>query len=163
MKRHMPISSLTAVCIFALTLTFAIKGNAMNEEQDKILGTITKMGQAYNAGDIDAVMKAYETSAIVMFEPGKPVTGSANVKAMFQGSLAVNPQFIFGKHEVIIAGDLALHLTPWTMTGKTPDGQKITQNGLSVAVLRRQTNGGWLMVIDNPHGQSLLSLQGGAK
>ena len=97
MKTRLPTSSLFAVCIFALTLTFAIKGNAMNEEQNKILGTITKMGQAYNAGDIDAVMKAYEVSAVVMFEPGKPVTGPAAVKATFQSRNGDRPRFsVFG-------------------------------------------------------------------
>lgn len=130
-----------------------------NTEQNKVLHTITKMGSDYNSRDIDAVMKAYEASAVVMFEPGYPVSGSAAVKAAFQGSLAVNPHFVFGKHEVTVAGDVALHLTPYTMTGKTPDGQNIRQSGLSVAVLRKQTDGGWLMVIDNPHGQALLATQ----
>jgi ketosteroid isomerase-like protein len=45
------------------------------------------------------------------------------------------------------------------MTGKSPDGQEIKQSGLSVAVLRRQADGGWKMVIDNPHGGRLLSKQ----
>ena len=42
------------------------------------------------------------------------------------------------------------------MKGKTPDGQGIEQSGLSVAILRKQADGEWLMVIDNPHGQHLL-------
>jgi uncharacterized protein (TIGR02246 family) len=134
----------------------------MTEEQNKVLSTITKMGQAYNLGDIEAVMTTYEPSAVVVFA-GKPVRGPAAVKAMFQGSLAIKPQFVFGKHEVVAAGDIALHLTPWTMTGKTPDGQNVTQSGLSVAVLRQQADGEWLMVIDNPHGEALLQLQEGAK
>ncbi len=128
---------------------------AMNTEQNKVLNTITNMGSSYNARDIDAVMRAYEESAVVLFEPGKPVSGMVNVKTAFEASLVVSPQFDFGKHEVSIAGDIALHLTPWTMTGKTPDGHNISQNGLSIAVLRKQADGEWLMVIDNPHGQAL--------
>lgn len=135
----------------------------MNAEQNKVLRTITEMGSNYNARDIDAVMQAYEASAVVLFEPGNPVSGLAVIKGAFQGSLAVNPYFSFGKHEVTIAGDIALHLTPYTMTGKTPDGQNISQSGLSVAVLRRQADGQWLMVIDNPHGQTLLAKQDDAK
>lgn len=135
----------------------------MNAEQNKVLSTITMMGSNYNSRDIDAVMKAYEASAVVLFEPGNPVSGSAGIKAAFQGSLAINPHFVFGKHEVTIAGDIALHLTPYTMTGKTPDGQSINQSGLSVAVLRRQADGQWLMVIDNPHGQALLVMRDGTK
>lgn len=127
----------------------------MNPEQNKVLATITNMGSSYNERDIDAVMKAYEESAVVLFEPGNPVSGMVNVKGAFEASLAVSPHFEFGKHEVTIAGDIALHLTPWTMSGKTPNGHNISQTGLSVAVLRKQVNGEWLMVIDNPHGQFL--------
>lgn len=135
----------------------------MNTDQTKVINTINKMGSDYNSRDIDAVMKAYESSAVVLFEPGNPVSGPATIKAAFQGSLAINPHFTFGKHEVSIAGDIALHLTPWTMTGKTPDGHSISQSGLSVAVLRKQTDGEWLMVIDNPHGQALLATQDNAR
>lgn len=162
MKRLAKWSLLIAGFFFSTT-TFADKGNTMNAEQNKVLSTITTMGANYNSRDIDSVMKAYEASAVVLFEPGTPVSGLASIKAAFQGSLMVNPHFVFGKHEVTIAGDIALHLTPWTMTGKTPDGQSISQSGLSVAVLRRQADGTWLMVIDNPHGQALLVTHNGAK
>lgn len=39
------------------------------------------------------------------------------------------------------------------MAGVAPDGSPVTGSGLSVAVLRRQTDGRWLMVIDNPFGE----------
>lgn len=163
MMKRFPALSLLVASLIASTPTFADKENTMNAEQNKVLETITKMGRDYNSRDIDAVMKAYEASAVVMFGPGHPVSGSAAVKAAFQGSLAVNPHFVFGEHEVIIAGDIALHLTPYTMTGKTPDGQNIRRSGLSVAVLRKQADGGWLMVIDNPQGQALLVTRDGTK
>lgn len=135
----------------------------MNSEQNKVVNTITTMAGNYNSRDIDSVLKAYEASAVVLFEPGRPVAGLASLKAAFQGSLAVNPQFVLGKHEVTIAGDIALHLTPYTMTGKTPDGKVISQSGLSVTVLRRQADATWLMAIDNPHGHALLVRPDGAK
>jgi ketosteroid isomerase-like protein len=43
------------------------------------------------------------------------------------------------------------------MIGKTPDGTDIEQKGLSVAILRKQENGDWLMVLDNPNSQALMS------
>ena len=60
-------------------------------------------------------------------------------------------------HEVIVNGDIAIHIAPWSMTGRTPDGQDLAQSGLSVAVMRRQADGSWRMVIDNPHGGRLLT------
>lgn len=75
---------------------------------------------------------------------------------MFEGAFALNPTFEYSGHEVYVADDIAIHIAPWTMTGQTPDGETIADNGLSVAVLRCQANGKWLMVIDNPYGARLL-------
>ena len=55
-----------------------------------------------------------------------------------------------------LGGDLAMHIAPWTMKGATPDGSIIEDNGLSIAIFRRQSDGGWKMVIDNPFGADLL-------
>ena len=76
---------------------------------------------------------------------------------MFAGFIAAKARFTFQGHEVLQAEDVALHLTPWRMTGVAPDGTALTASGLSVAVLRRQSDGGWLMVIDNPFGDALVN------
>ena len=122
----------------------------------RIQTTIERMTAALGAKDVDGVMSTYERGAAILFEPGRPVSDPTIVRQMFAGMTALNPQFEFGEHEVIAAGDVALHLMPWSMAGVAPDGTAVAQGGLSVAVLRRQRDGSWLMVIDNPHGQRLL-------
>lgn len=128
----------------------------MTKEQQSVLKTIEAMTSAFHAGDIEGVMNSYETEATILFEPGSPVTDAEAIKQMFQGAFTLNPLFEYSGHQVIITGDIAVHFAPWKMSGKTPDGQAIEQSGLSVAVLRKQTDGRWLIVIDNPHGQALL-------
>lgn len=123
----------------------------------KILSTIETMTEAFNRGDIEGVMRTYEPSAVVVGEPGKPVTGASALRAMFEGFVSAQAHFTFLGHEVIEAGDLALHLTPWRMTGVAPSGAAVEASGLSVAVLRRQASGAWLMVIDDPYGDALLA------
>jgi ketosteroid isomerase-like protein len=122
----------------------------------QILSTIDAMTSAFNAGDIDGIMRAYEPGAVVLGEPGVPVSGAPALRAMFAGFVAAKAHFTFSGHEVIPADDLALHLTPWRMTGVGPDGKPVEMAGLSIAVLRRQGDGRWLMVIDDPHGDALL-------
>ncbi len=119
---------------------------------EDVLATIGKMTQSLAKGDLEGVMSTYEEPAVVMFEPGVPVADRAAIRTAFQELIAISPQMEFGEHEVFIAGDIALHLTPWNMRGTAPDGSVVESGGLSVAVLRRQADGGWLMVIDNPHG-----------
>ena len=126
------------------------------DPNDTIISTITTMTEAFNKGDIAAIMRTYEPDAVVVGDPGKPVRGEAYLKAMFARFISAKAAFTYSGHEVVSAGDLALHLAPWQMTGVAPDGTAIEARGLSVAVLRRQPDGQWLMVIDQPYGDMLL-------
>jgi len=133
------------------------EGDSMSTDENNVLNVIENMTTSFHNGDIEGVMATYEKNATIMFEPGKPVSDPAVLREMFKGAFALNPKFSYSGHEVFISGDIAVHYAPWSMKGKTPDGTDIEQSGLSVAVLRRQSDGKWLMVIDNPHGQNLMS------
>ena len=128
----------------------------MNKDQTGVRALVETMTNAFMAKDIETVMQSYEPGAVVAFEPGAPVSDPEVLTAMFTGMSGVNPQFSYAGHEVMVSGDTALHIAPWVMTGTAPDGSAIQQSGLSVAVLRRQDDGSWLMVIDNPHGSQLM-------
>lgn len=126
------------------------------DHKEAILSTIDAMTTAFHKGDIDGIMRTYEPGAVVVGEPGTPITGTPALRAMFAGFIAAKAHFTFLGHEVIQAEDVALHLTPWRMAGVAPDGTAVEASGLSVAVLRRQPDGRWLMVIDDPFGDALL-------
>lgn len=128
----------------------------MNNDETMVLKTIEKMTSAFQERDINNVLASYEDGAAVMFEATKKISDRATIRQMFEGMFQLNPKITYpAGHEVYIANDIALHLAPWSLIGKAPDGTEIQKNGLSVAVLRKQENGEWLLVIDNPHGQLL--------
>ena len=130
----------------------------MTQDQQDTLAAVQTMTEAFQKNNIASVMASYESEATVVFEPGAPVSDAAQIERMFSEMAMVNPIFEYSAgHEVIVNGDIAMHIAPWNMTGKTPDGQDIAQSGLSVAVLRKQSDGSWKMVIDNPHGGRLLA------
>lgn len=128
----------------------------MNVTEKNVLAAVESMTSAYRNKDIERVMESYENGLNVVFERGQPVEDFEQVKAMFEGSFHLNPTFEYAGHEVFVSGDIAIHIAPWTMVGTLPDGEEIGDSGLSVAVLRRQENGKWLIVIDNPYGARLL-------
>lgn len=125
-------------------------------EPAKVVQAIEAMTSAFQNGDLQGVLSAYALDAAVAFEPGQPVSGEEALSAGFQQFFSVSPQFRYAGHDVMVAGDLALHIAPWEMTGATPGGQVIEQRGLSVAVLRRSAAGSWQLVLDNPFGGRLL-------
>ena len=125
-------------------------------DNDNIIEAVEAMTAAFHAGDIEGVMAAYEPRATIAFAPGVGESDRVAQRSGFQSFFAVHPKFSYAGHDVLVAGDLAVHFAPWKMTGEAPDGAKIEQRGLSVAVLRRQADGTWKMVIDNPYGDRLL-------
>lgn len=122
----------------------------------EVIQAVERMTDAFHRADIDAVLAAYEPDAVVTFMPGQPVTGRNALREGFEMFFGFKPKFEYGGHEVLVSGDTAIHLAPWTMAGTGPDGAAMSNSGLSVALLRRGHEGQWRLVIDNPYGARLL-------
>ncbi|BCH25265.1 YybH family protein [Mesorhizobium sp. L-8-3] len=144
-------SAALAAALFATPDAAHAQETPMSDET-RVLATIDAMTSAFAAGDIDKIMSTYAPAAVVVGEPGRPVTGDVGLRAMFADFIESGVAFTYGAHEVVLAADTALHLMKWTAPG--PDGKETT--ALSVAVLRRQPDGGWKMVIDHPFGDGVL-------
>ncbi len=127
------------------------------ESEKAVLNAVEAMTTAFHAKDIDGVMASYAPGATIVFEPGVTLQDPAAQREAFEGFFALSPRFTYSGHEVVVSGNRAVHVAPWTMRGTQPDGQAVEMTGLSVAVLERQPGGGWLMVIDNPYGDHLLA------
>ena len=156
MKRAFARGRSFALAAALTTLATLAYGDTAMTPSSAPQALVETMTAAFQRGDIDAVMQAYEDGAQVLFDPATPVEGNAALRAAFTDMASLNPVFTYSGHEVIEAGDIALHIAPWTMAATLPDDTAVEQRGLSLAVLRRQADGTWKMVIDNPHGARLL-------
>jgi hypothetical protein len=63
------------------------------------------------------------------------------------GALVVGVELVKGSLEV---DDLALVIGDWSFNGTGPDGEPVPLAARNADVLRRQTDGTWRFVIDNP-------------
>jgi ketosteroid isomerase-like protein len=107
--------------------------------------------KAFNANDADAVLALYESGATLIPQPGNPVTGSAALREALGHFLALNGQIDLRTVGVTETSGLALLLTDWTINGGTDvDGNPVELGGRSTNVLRQQSDGTWLAVIDDP-------------
>ncbi|RLJ60730.1 uncharacterized protein (TIGR02246 family) [Litoreibacter meonggei] len=125
-------------------------------EHDQIDATINANNTAVATGDMEGVIATFEPNGVLVGQPGVIAQGTPALREAFKGFMAINPQISVTNHEVVQAGDIALHSSTWKMTGQTPDGFPIEQFGFSTVVLRKQADGRWLMVIDNPFGDHLV-------
>ena len=120
--------TLSTVSLCNISLANHHKGTKMNSDKDKVASTVQVMTKAFHNKDMDNIIASYEKGAAIMFEPGTAVTDAEMIKEMFEGFFQINPKFTYPKgHEVYSANDIALHIAPWVMTGKAPDGTDIEQ------------------------------------
>ena len=112
--------------------------------------------RTFNAGDLDATLALYEPNAMLVAEPGKTVQGMAALREALGAFLAMKPKLTPGKSEMLTTGDLAMLLGKWTLNGTGPDGKPLTMTGTSADVARRQPDGTWRLVIDNPWGTAIV-------
>lgn len=105
---------------------------------------------AIKAGDVDSMVNLYEPEAMFVSAPGQAATGSEATRQTIAGFLAAKPRFELNIGSFHQAADLALESYEWKLEGTDRDGMPMVLSGTGSAVLRRQADGRWLYVIDNP-------------
>jgi uncharacterized protein (TIGR02246 family) len=119
-------------------------------------GALHAFFHAFNQRDFEGVMALYEPQAIMVPQPGQIAEGQAALRDAVRAFLAMKATLALEKHKILTTGDLALTLIKWSLKGTDPNGQAVQLAGTSSDVLRKQPDGRWLFVIDNPWGAGLL-------
>ena len=105
---------------------------------------------AFETGDLDAFVDLHEPGAVTVVPPeGRPVTGHAEIRSALAPIFALRPRAriqVIGKLQ---ADGLALtHARVLVVAGAGDDRTEISGRGTVVS--RRQPDGSWRIVLDNP-------------
>jgi uncharacterized protein (TIGR02246 family) len=103
-----------------------------------------------NAHDLDALMELYAPDPVGVDLEGRPIQGTAAMREFLGGFLAVARHLEGQTRKVLTIGDIALTSSTWRAVIASPDGQTSTAEGTTAEVARRQADGSWRYVIDDP-------------
>jgi uncharacterized protein (TIGR02246 family) len=107
-----------------------------------------------NAGDLDGVVALYEGGATLVRGDGTPATGRPAIRAELAGILDAKPTIVMDVRTARRGGDnVAVLYNDWRGTLTTSAGKVEEIRGCAVEVVRRQPDGRWLFVIDDPDGR----------
>jgi ketosteroid isomerase-like protein len=105
-------------------------------------GELSQLFAKYvGAGDIDGVVSLYEPNAASPDEAGNVHSGLDAIRAAMKPFTDMKPDLNCDARKVVEAGDVALIHNYWSMPGTT---------GHAIEIARRQADGSWLYVIDDP-------------
>ena len=117
---------------------------------------MTLFAERASGGDADGLLALYEPGAV--FEPqfGVVLRGLDEIRSALTELAAMRPRIEYaGEPDVVIVDDIAVVSNSWSMTAERPDGTTHRERGISADVLRRQPDGSWLVLIDQPRGATL--------
>jgi enoyl-CoA hydratase len=126
----------------------------MNQGTAKTADDPEQLGQLFaeraSAGDLQGMLALYEDSATFVGPDGGSASGSDAIRERLEGLLAMKPHITPTSSRLVMAGDLALMSNRWRMTLGWGEDELTELDGESTEVARRQLDGSWRYVIDNP-------------
>jgi uncharacterized protein (TIGR02246 family) len=105
-----------------------------------------------NSGDLDSLLPLYEGDAAFATQPGSLAHGAPGIGEALTGFISMNGELDLEVTRVLEVDDIALVTGVWSFTGTGPDGEPVRLAARNADVLRRQSDGTWRFVIDNPWG-----------
>ena len=105
-----------------------------------------------NTGDLDGLMHLYESRAAFATQPGTLSHGPAGLREALGGFISMKGTLALEVTRVLEVDDLAFVAGVWSFDGTGPDGSPVHLEARNADVLRRQADGTWRFVIDNPWG-----------
>lgn len=110
-----------------------------------------------NAGDLEGLLALYEDGAAFVASHEPHATGSDAIRARLEGLLAIAPQITPTSSRAVIAADIALLSNSFRITMGPGDGERAGLEGTGTEVARRQPDGSWRYVIDDPASATALA------
>lgn len=102
--------------------------------------------QAFNSRSIENLQALYEADAVHVGPDGQTAAGMAAITTALRGLLQVPGRMSSRNNFCIFRGDIALLGADWCIIG---DGGAVIAQDSTAEVVRRQTDGRWLYVIDH--------------
>lgn len=111
-----------------------------------------EFARCFNRRDMEGLLALYEADAVFVRGPGDHVSGRDAIRDALQGFLDTGGQISFRTRHAVQHGDIALLSNEYTLKGVDEDGKPFSMSGKTSEVLRRQSDGRWLYIIDHPAG-----------
>jgi uncharacterized protein (TIGR02246 family) len=114
-----------------------------------------KVETAFNAGDVEGLVSLYEPDARMLGDDGSVAVGLDAIRAVWSGFLDLGGRIAMSTRYAVEAQDVALLSNQWTFT---MEGASVA-SAVTAEIARRQPDGSWRYVVDNPYSAPATSSQ----
>ena len=121
------------------------------------LDVVAQLVTAMNKCDLEMALGLFEPGATFVVKPGIVVNGTSGIRQALAGFMALKPTLTIDAQQIVEADDFAQYCARWNIRGTDSAGNAMHLNGRSSSILRRQLNGTWLFLVDNPWGSDIVA------
>lgn len=116
--------------------------------------------QALETGDIETSVALYEPSAVLFSKSGRTMTGLDEIRKNNAALIALKPKFNIAFIKFTLSGDgsLATNRMKATLSWKDAEGKAVEASVDTLEVARKQEDGSWRYIIDDPYGSMRANL-----
>lgn len=122
----------------------------MNADELAIRNLVARWHSASAAGDVEAVLRLMDEDVVFLVAGHPPMKGRSTFEQGLRGLLALNRiESTSEIQEIEVSGNLAYcwSVLNVRVTPKSGD-RSVIRSGSAISILRKQTNGSWLVVRD---------------
>jgi ketosteroid isomerase-like protein len=125
-------------------------GARMPEDLDRLFG------ERVNAGDVDGLVALYERTATLLREDGTAIVGTTLIREELVAILGAGLRITMNVVRVAPPNgvDVVMLYNDWSAVGTGANGKPVRLSGRANEVIRRQRDGTWRYVIDDPYARS---------
>ncbi|MNJ98259.1 SnoaL-like domain protein [compost metagenome] len=119
-------------------------------------GAVAYFRHCIKNGDVTGALSCFHAQAVYIDRDGKELRGLDEIQSAMNNICALKLDIKGGTPHIAVVDDLAMWLDQWEMTGNTPEGHPIKMTGHTSCVMKRNEDGNWLWIVDNPFGSAVL-------
>ncbi|MFI5419915.1 MAG: YybH family protein [Nitrososphaerales archaeon] len=111
--------------------------------------------EAIEKGDIESSVALYESDAVLFTGPDELIKGQDAIRKQNEKSIALKSKFIIHNIKTVMSGDGSIATTRMKITSIDVDpknGKEVRYLMNTLEVVRKQPDGSWRFVIDDPFG-----------
>jgi len=119
-------------------------------------GAVAYFRDCIKNGDVAGALSCFHSDAVYIDREGKELRGLEQIELAMNEICRLKLDIQGEVPHVTVVSDLAMWVDQWEMTGIAPDGHSIHMTGHTSCIMKRNEDGEWLWLVDNPFGAAIL-------
>jgi uncharacterized protein (TIGR02246 family) len=119
-------------------------------------GAVAYFRHCIKNGDAAGALSCFHPDAVYIDRNGRELRGLDQIALAMNEICRLKMDIQGETPHITVVNDLAMWQDQWEMTGTAPDGHPLHMTGNTSCIMKRNEEGEWLWLVDNPFGSAVL-------